>query len=336
MRKTSLQDIADRTGLSRTTISWILNDKGHQKNISQKTIDMVTGVARQMNYFPNYIAKSLSLGRSNTLGLIVPRITDSYFAQIAATLEKQGEEHGYTVIYGSAEEDPVRERKLINTLMGKQVDGLIVASSLRNESEIGSLVERSFPLVLIDRYYPGIDTNYVVVEDERGAYDLVSGFTRAGRRRIGMITVSPWLLPIRDRESGYLRALEAAGLPVDRSLIREVQTRNADTSVYKAVKELVCAPEPADAIFFVTHYLAANGVKSIRMLGRSIPDDVAICCFGDSPYLKLLDPPVTAVPMPSAQIADEALRILLRQIDGEQLSPEHVVLPVKVCTRKSL
>lgn len=335
MKRTSLQDIANEVGLSKTTVSWILNNKGKENNINPKTIEKVQEVAKEMNYFPNYLAKSLSLGKSNTIGLIVPRITDSHFAQIAETLEKEAYSQNYTVIYGSAEEQKYKEHNLIHTFLGKQVDGLIIASSLYNAEDIELLKYKNFPFVLIDRYYPEIETNFIVVEDEGGAYSIVSELIHKNKKRIGFVTVNSHLLPLTFREEGYKRALADAAIDIDRSLMKEVDFNNVKTSTYNNVKELVCNHK-VDAIFFTTHYLAANGFKCLKELDLSIPDDITICCFGDSHYLGLLDSPITVIPMPAEQIGQEALRILLNNIKHKNQPIEKIILPVKTKVRKAL
>jgi LacI family transcriptional regulator len=334
MKRVSIKDIADELKLSKTTVSWILNDKAIENNISQKTIDKVLAAAKKMDYQPNYIAKSLSLGKSNTIGLIVPRITDTFFSQIAETLEQKAAKRGYTVFYGSSEEKKEKEKKLIDTFIGKQVDGLIIASSLYNHDDINQLIENKFPFVLIDRYYNDLDTSYVVVDDETGAYNLVANLLRKGKDRIGLILPSPHLSPIILRRIGYEKAHSDFNLPTNPSFIKEIDQDEIDVSVNKAVKELVLAKK-VNAIFFATHYLAALGFKYLKELNVTIGKDVAICCFGDTPHLSLLDPPITAIPMPSSYIGEEALRILINNIESKTQFIERVILPVEINQRKS-
>lgn len=334
MKRVSIKDIADSLNLSKTTVAWILSGKGKENNISTQTIKRVLAAAKEMNYQPNYIAKSLSLGKSNTIGLVVPRITDSFFSQVAGALEQKAAKKGYTVFYGSSEEKRERERELINIFIGKQVDGLIIASTLYNQKEIKQLIANKFPFVLIDRYYDELETCHVVVDDHQGAYELVSGLLRKGRKKIALILTSPHLSSIDQRRLGYEKALEEFNIPLDTSLINEIDNEDIDASVDKAVKELVLKKK-VDAIFFATHYLAESGFKNLKNINVAIGKDLAICCFGDAPHLALLDPPITAVPMPSSQIGEEALRILINNIESKQNVTEQVTLPIQINQRGS-
>lgn len=335
MKRVSLKDIATELNLSKTTVSFILNGKGKENNISRETIKRVLETAKRLNYHPNYLAKSLSIGKSNTIGLIVPHITDPFFAQVATVLEKKAQEKGFTVVYGSTEEMPSRERNLINTFLGKQVDGFIIASTLHNETEITDLQTQHYPLVLIDRVYPQIDTNYVGVENEKASYEIVSRLISKNRRNIALVTVSSHLNPMTERAKGYQRALAAQNLHFDESMIKEVVLHDIENSLRQIINRILNSSEKIDAIYFTTHYLAALGFKYLKAKHVSIPEDIAICCFGDSPYLEILTPSITAIPMPAEQIGQEATRILFNNLSHGCSQTEHVVLPVKPIERQS-
>ncbi|MCP9610709.1 LacI family DNA-binding transcriptional regulator [Coprobacter tertius] len=336
MKRTSLKDIANAVNLSKTTISLILNGKAKENNISDETVNRVLAVSRKMNYSPNSLARSLSMGRSKTIGLIVPYITDSFFARVAQVIERQCSSKGYTLIYCSSEESAEKERSQINALLARQIDGLIIASSCRNGEDIALLKNNNFPLVLIDRYYPAIETSHVTVEDEPGAFRLVSYLIDRGHRRIAMVSVSSELLPIDNRQKGYRRALESAGIEYDERMIFEADNADHEGSVRRSIDAMLSMSEPPDAIFFANHLLAAVGFKVLKSREIAIPSRMAICCFGDSSYLELLEPSITAIPMPFEAIGNEALRILLDQIESPETSCyEQIVLPVTEIIRQS-
>ncbi len=336
IKRVSLKDIATETQLSKTTVSFILNGKGEENNISRETIEKVLEVAKRLNYRPNYLAKSLSSGKSNTIGLIVPRITDTYFAQIASVMEMVAETKGYTVVYGSTEEQPEKEQNLIDTFLDKQVDGLVIASSLKNEENIRALRDRRYPFVLIDRYYSSISTNYVVVTNEQSSYNMVKMLLTKGYRNVAMVTVSSYLNLMVDRYEGYKRALLEEGIAVNDRLIKEVDLYNMENSTRCVIDELLLAKPRIDAIYFTTHDLAFWGFKHLRTRCIAIPENIAICCFGDSPYFELFTPPITAIPMPAKQIGQEAARILFNLLEQPAVnSIEQYVLPVEVTERKS-
>lgn len=335
MKRISIKDIASEVNLSKTTVSFILNGKGQESNISEETIKRVQETAKRLNYQPNYLAKSLALGKSNTIGLIVPSITDTFFAQIATIMEKKAEKKGYTVVYGSTEESQTKEQNLIDVFLGKQIDGLIIASSFQNETGIRRLHEQHYPFVLIDRFYPNIDTSYVVVENESGSYHIVSKLLYKNRRNIAMITISSYLNLMINRANGYKRALKEQNIPFDETLIKEADPHDIENSIDQIIKELLESPRRIDAIFFTTHYMASYGFKSLKDRNIVIPDDIAICCFGDSPYLNMFEPAITAIPMPAEQIGQEATRILFKKLESDNDYVEQVVLPVQIVERQS-
>lgn len=335
MKKVSLKDIAQATGLSKTTVSFILNGKGKENSISKETIAKVTDTARRLNYRPNSLAKSLLSGKSNMIGLIVPRITDTFFARIATEVEKEAERHGYTVVYGSSEEQPEREQRLIDTFLGKQVDGLIIASSMRNEQGIKRLHCDNYPFVLIDRHYPAIEASAVTVENGKASHQLVTAMLEKGYRRIAMVTISAYLDLMQARAEGYRNALRDSGIPHDDSLEKEVDADNMDMSVQSIIDQLLHNPQGVDAIYFTTHYLASLGFKHLKDRQVAIPEDVAVCCFGDSPYLELFEPSITAIPMPAREMGKEATRILLAKIADNSAPAEQVELPLRIIGRNS-
>ena len=152
--KTSLKDIAETLKLSKTTISWVLSGKGDEKGISLATQEKVFQCAKQLNYQPNLLARSLNTGISGTIGLIIPDITDSFYSKVARSIEKEAETQGYSLMICSSESEIERENRMIRLFKAKQVDGIIVAPTKVSKIEIQNLVKEGYPLVLFDRYFP--------------------------------------------------------------------------------------------------------------------------------------------------------------------------------------
>ena len=149
-----LKDVAKALNLSKATVSWILSGKGEEKGFSDATIKLVKESAARMGYSPNLLARSLSLGSTHTIALIIPAIGDTFYSQMAQAVEKQAHECGYTLIISSSESNAEKERQLIRALRAQQVDGLIIAPSKGELSAIRSMMDEHYPFVFIDRYYP--------------------------------------------------------------------------------------------------------------------------------------------------------------------------------------
>ena len=208
---TSLKDIAETLNLSKTTVSWVLSGRADEKGISAATQQRVSRCAQRLNYRPNLLARSLNTGESGMIGLILPSISDSFYSQVAREVEMEVEEHGYSLMICSSESEPERENRMIRLFRAKQVDGLIIAPTVRSGEEIRRLVDESFPFVVFDRRFPKLDTHCVLIDNERSSYALVRRLTEDGFRRIAVITTNSHLETMDARRAGYGRALADAG-----------------------------------------------------------------------------------------------------------------------------
>lgn len=207
----SIKEIAEALNLSKATVSWILSGQGEKKGFSEKTIKRVKDYADSVNYSPNLIARSLSLGTSNTIGLIIPFIDDTFYAQLTMAIEREAIKNKYMLFVCSSEGNGEKEFELMKALRSKQVDGLIIAPNNLSRDGIDYLKKESFPFVLVDRYYPSIPSNYVVVNNKEGCYDLVKRLAASGAHKIALVTTDVHLYVMKQRIEGYCQALTDAG-----------------------------------------------------------------------------------------------------------------------------
>jgi len=251
MKKTSLSDIAEALGVSKSLVSLVLNGRGDEVGINKDTQKRVLRMVKEMNYKPNMVARGLRLGISRTLGLIVPNIGNPFFAHIARVVEDEADKMGYRVMSVSSDEDPEKERALIKVLLERQIDGLILASCLKEKEEIRKLKEEKIPFVLIDRYFSKMKVNHIVLDNRAGARRVVDHLTQQGYRRIGLLKITPsHISSIRDRHEGYREGLRAHGIRYDRRLVRELPFDRVEEEMEEAVMTLLRPPAGADALFF--------------------------------------------------------------------------------------
>ena len=210
--KVSLKDLAEHLGVSKTTVSGVLSNQGDSKGISHDTQKRIRDLAAELNYQPNYLARSLNKGTTGTIGLIVPSISDAFYSGIAREIAMEAEHFGYTVMMSSSESDVRREEKMIRMFKMKQVDGIILAPTKISKIEIEKLMEESYPFVLFDRYFSELDTNYVIIKNEQTSYELVRHLVDKGCRKIALISTNPHLTIMSQRAEGYMKALQDAGL----------------------------------------------------------------------------------------------------------------------------
>ncbi len=338
MKKTSLSDIAEALGVSKTLVSLVLNNRGDEVGINKETQKKVIRMARKMNYKPNMVARGLRLGASKTIGLIIPNIGNLFFARITRVIEDEADKHGYRVMSVSSDENPEKEIGLIKVLLERQIDGLIIASSLKERSVILNLNKEKVPLVLIDRFFPRIKTNYVIVDNYRASYDVMTHLLKQGFKRIGLLKYTPsHLTTIKFRCEGYRDAIKDHGFRFNKNLVKEIPSGDIKKVMNQALPELLFKPVSADALFFLNNDLTIAGLSVINKLGLRIPQDVAIVSFDDLELFQLLYPPITAVAQPWQEMAKEAVRILIQEIrsSGNNKDKTQIVLPARLEVRRS-
>jgi len=336
MKKVFLKDIAKDLNVSKTTVSLVLNNKGNENKISEDTQQKILSYAKKHNYVPNQLARGLSRGKSETIGLIVPNISDTFYGKIAGIIERKAKNLGYMVFFSSSNEDPKKERELIQSMLNRQVEGLIIASTQQNHKEIQMLKNGNFPFVLIDRYYPNSDTDYVVVDNFGGIKMATKHLLNLGRNRTGFVTLKPGLEALRQRLLGYQAALIDFNIKPEKELVKELNPDNYEKEMNLAIKELLSFPNSVDSIVFSTHYLTALGLRELKRFDVKVPREVAIVSFDELNAFDLVDPPITSVIQPAVEIGNIAVDILINKIEGNNKTKnEKIVLNTVIEIRKS-
>ncbi len=336
MKKIFLKDIAEELGLSKTAVSLVLNNRGDENKISKETQKRILDFAQKNNYRPNQMARGLSLGKSETIGLIVPNISDIFYAKIAHHIELRAKKLGYNVVFSSSNEDAEMEKELIYSMLNRQVDGLIIASTQKNKDEILKLRKANFPFVLIDRHYPDIKTNYVIVDNFGGAKNITRHLLKNGRRNIGLVSIRSELDAVLQRRLGYETALIEEGLEINTQTIKELDPFAYKSEMKYAIKDMVSGSKGVDAIVFTTHYLAASGLRELKLLDVKVPSGVAIISFDELGAFDLVDPPISTSKQPVDDIGNLAVEILVNDIEKKNVKiKSQRTLQTQLLIRKS-
>jgi len=333
MRKVSLKDIANKVGVSTALVSYVLNNQKEgriRKEVAQKIRD----TAKQLNYRANLTARSLKTNKTFTIGLVVADISNPFFSALARIIEDAADRDNYTVIFGSSEESPKKSAKLIETFLDRQVDGLIISPPENSEQQVESLMRENFPFVLIDRYFPGLKTNYVAIDNHKAAYEAVKHFIDRRRKRIGMITYNSSIFTLSERTRGYKTALAEVGISFEKRWLKELHAEDFGSSVENAIDELMKRPGGIDALLFGSNTLAVAGLKHLNSIGVKVPRELAVISFDETEAFDLFYAPLTYIKQPLQEMGEIATRILLQHIckTGEctQLN-----MPAKLVTRES-
>ncbi|MCB2220847.1 MAG: LacI family transcriptional regulator [Bacteroidetes bacterium] len=337
MKKASLQDIATSLKVSKSLVSFVINGLGDEKGIKSETQQRVLKRARELNYKPNFIARGLRLGKSNTIGLIVADISNNFYAKIARRVEEVASARGYNVIFCSSDEDEKKEVGLIEMLRERQVDGLLISTTQKGSSFFTQLKKEQFPFVLFDRQLPRLNTNYVGVANFEAARDAVDLLIRNRYHQIGLLKISPsHLSSVREREAGYREALKNNGLRFHSDLVKEISYENIYNETHQALTQWVQRELPVGAIFTINNNIAVACLETLRTLHMRIPDDVALISFDDIDLFRLVHPSITALAQPVEDIGERAVNILLDLIEDEnQQKMRHEILPARLISRGS-
>lgn len=335
MKKISLKDIAKELNVSVSAVSLTLNGRGDEKRISKNTQKRIIEYSKAHNYRPNTFAKGLKKGRSEIIGLVVPNISDAFFSRIARRIEKQAEMAGYDVVFSSTGESGEIEAKKIQSMLDRQVDGLIIASCQKNNLDIQRFKNDNFPFVLIDRLYPEIETNYVGFDNVGGITSAVEQLIQSGRKRIGFVSLSIDLGTIRERLDGYVQAMNKHSLPLVDGFIQEMEYTSLEVDMPSVIEKMVNETCNVDAIVFATQYLTTEGLRHLKVLDSKVPDDVAIVSYGQKQDFDLFEPAVSEVNLPINEMGDKAVDMLLRNMKEANFTCENIRLQTELVVRKS-
>ncbi len=315
-RQITIKDIARELEISPSTVSRAL--KGYE-TISLKTRKAVEELARKYNYQPNSIALSLRQQRSNTIGVIIPEIVHFFFSTVISGIEDVAYKAGYNVIISQSNESFEREVSDTHALMRSRVDGMLVSMSRKTDSfdHFQELQERGIPLVFFDRVCPDLNTSRVVVDDQGGAYKGVKHLIEIGCRNIIHLAGPAHLLISKNRKSGYIDALQQAGIAVDESNIIPCEDGTIEQA-YALVKALIDNNKVFDGIFATNDMSAMGAMHAIQDAGLTIPDDVAVVGFSDWQIAALARPSLTSIHQPGFEMGQMAAQLFLEQMEDAQ------------------
>jgi LacI family transcriptional regulator len=335
MKAVSIKDIAGQVGVSTTTVSFVLNGKAKEKRISEDLKNRILEVAARLNYRPNQVARGLRTGQTHTIGLIIEDISNPFFANLAKAVEEEADKFGYTVMFCCTENNEQKASSLLHMLKHRQMDGFIITPTLGMEGEVKRLGEEGRPVVLIDRFFPELDTSYVTVDNYKGAYDATSRLISCGYSRIGLVTTDSRQVQMKYRFEGYRDALKEHQLPQDDNLVFKL---GFDHTHDKAVKEIAAffTSHKIDAVFFTTNYLGVYGLESLRISGKKIPEEIGVICFDDNDLFRLGTPAISVISQPIVEIGRQAVASLLAQLKEKDTEPRKIMLEPSLLQRESL
>ncbi len=328
-KRVSLKDIAQKVGVSIATVSYVLNGQEKEKRVGSVVIEKIRQAAEELNYQPNQIARSLRMQSTKTIGLIVADIANPFFGHLARIIENEATNHGFTMIIGSSDEDEYKSESLINTLLNRQVDGFIIIPSEGSAKQIQSLVRKKVPIVLVDRYFPEINTSYVVLDNYQAMFDAASHLINRGYRNIVMVAYHSSLIHMKERIRGYTEAMTLNGL-TDNISIKEIRFNLGQKDMESVFDEMKLKRENKAALLFATNTLSISGLFSMQKRCLKIPEDIAYIGFDGSECFDIYSPPLTFVQQPLEEMGKESFNVLMNLINGSNKVTRIILSPALI------
>ncbi len=330
MKKVTIRDVAREAGVSVTLVSFVMNAKMGKDGrldcpVNPDTAERVLQVAKRLGYRRNNAAASLRSGRSHSIAVIVSDIANPFFAEICRNIENIAYKAGYTVIFASSEENPQKLAHLVETMVGYNVEGLIVAPCLGGEPALARALSIGIPTVLIDRNMLGEEFGRVLVDNVDAGKMATKYLIHQGFGKIEMFTYKSGVTSLTDRESGYTMAMEEAGLKDDVRIHKiEYETEAAKKDVIEVFRDAV--RRGTEAFILPTKRIAMYGFNALNVLGLSMPKDFSFVCFDESDVYELNKPVVPHIIQPLAEIATKSFDLLQKMIDGKATEEEKTSL----------
>ena len=324
-----MQDIARRLNISRSTVSLVLSGKSDGR-VSEAMKKKVLETAREMNYHLNELARSLRVGSSKLISVIVTDISNEFFAQMTFHIQEAAKKAGYLVLTINSNENDEEFEQMARILISKQVDGIIAVPTPGGEASLQMILDQGVPLVTVDRLCEGLDADYVGVDNYEASKKAISELLAEGHKNICMLRLDLDIPPLNERERGYIDAMNEAGQGKHIAIHRIRFGEEMESDLRKPLNAVLAT----DAVFFSSHRVFTEAMKVVAKAG-GVPKGQCVLCFDDvSPYLTGASD-IRYIEQPIAEIAQKAFDLLLAKIKGETHSDRYI-FPTRSIDRKSL
>ncbi|SHM29551.1 LacI family DNA-binding transcriptional regulator [Flavobacterium saccharophilum] len=331
----SIRNIADELKISVTTVSFVLNGKAKEKHISKELTKKVLDYAKLINYRPNQIAQSLRTGKSKILVFMMEDISNNFFSKLARIFEDIAYDKGYKVIFCSNENDDEKSNELITLFNFRQVDGFIIVPSPGIKDTIENLIKDNIPVILLDRFFEGLDCNSVVIDNEQASFDATLHLIQNKFKNIGFITTASDQTQMMGRLSGYDKAVSQNNLKAITLQIPYSEINKGKSKEY--IKEFLDQNPDLDAVFFATNYLAQSGLEVFKVKNPKLINEIGIIAFDDNDMFKIYDPAITSVHQPLNEISTALMDVMLPLLKKKDVAEttHQIMLKTELIVRES-
>ncbi|TCO07248.1 LacI family DNA-binding transcriptional regulator [Natronoflexus pectinivorans] len=331
MKRATIIDIAKALGVTPSTVSRALSGS---VRVSVATRKKVEEKAEELGYQPNVMASSLRRGKSDTIGMLVPRVNRHFFSHVISAVEQILNPAGYNLLICQSYERLYNEKLALQALLKNRVAGIIMSHSMEtgNFDHIKSITNENIPLIQFDRASATVAGPRIINDNFSGAYMAVKHLIKSGYKRIAHLTGALSVNVYSERYRGYRYALEEACLPLlEEYVLEEAITKETG---FERTRQLLETTE-TDAIFCAGDFSAIGAIQAIQSLGMKVPDDIGVVGFANEPFAELLTPKLTTVEQNAYDVGNKAARALIKIIEKGSLITEEEIIPVRLLVRES-
>lgn len=326
-KRTSLNDIAKALNVSKATVSFVLNGKGDQFNISKEKQRLIKEKAKELSYVPNFFAKSLRQGETKTVGLVLPDISNPFYAEISKTVQEKLYQSGYNTFIVNTNDDVELEKVLMRELIQRSIDGMIIAPGNNIQELIPILLETHIPVVFTDR--PGDENaDFVGVDNKNESKKLIDSFSVKPKRLVALVPSPADVSTIQDRIAGTKEACEELG----------IEYSYVDLSYEQAEIDALIAAElkkGTDSFVTLNNKATLPTLAALRKANAKIPQEVRIISFDDDEAFAYMNPPISALRQPVKDIGLQSVERLYSRIKESKAPGEHFILNCEFIARES-
>ncbi|MCL5986193.1 MAG: LacI family transcriptional regulator [Actinobacteria bacterium] len=318
---TTIKDVADRAGVSTSTVSHVINNT---RFVSEETKQKVLSAIEELSYYQNAQAKSLATGKSHIIGLIVSDITNPFFPELIRGAERNATQQGYDVFLGNTDYDPERTTTLVRRLIEHKADGVIIITSEIEYKLISNLTSKRIPVVLLDWGITDHLVSNIKLNFNKGIEEAINHLVNLGHRNIAFISGSPKLKSVRARKDAFISSFKKYIGTVDEPIIIEGDVRVSGGEI--ASSKILDLPNRPTAILAINDLTAIGAIKSIKERGLQIPDDISVIGFDDILMASSIVPPLTTINLPRYKIGEIAWSMLHYSMEHkEEMGKEETV-----------
>lgn len=334
-KRTTIYDIAEKLNITPSSVSRALNNRNY---VNEATKQLILKTAAELNYKRNLLASNLRMGKTKTIGVVVPRINQNFFSNVIVGLEDATYQQGYNLIICQSNESHEKEVQCINTLINQHVDCIVISVSVDSNdySHLQNVIDHGIQLIQFDRIVDELATLKVINDNEKASMEAVSHLIEQGYKRIALLEGPQSLGIFRQRKAGYLKALKNHNIPQDSELIVE----NAWTKELgaQATRKLLSLPNPPDAIFASTSDFSALGVLEVATaMNFKVPAQLGICGYANEPFTELTTPSITTVDQFSVNMGKTIANLYFQEMGNSQgaITPKTISIKPELLIRSS-